>query len=152
MGASVIVVYLTVIRLCECANVHGMYFSYRYSFWPSSASPMSLSSSWSSSSSSRTRTRYFQWRMVIRKTRRERVKDIIKCLISDALDPIPFRISPPTLSVPEVTPSLRRLCHYRVYPCSNRTLYPRDQISCKLRVAGIKSNLTRLVVSSNCIH
>lgn len=41
--------------------------------------------------------------------RRKRVKDIMKCLISDTLDSTPFRVPPPTLSVHEVTPNLRRL-------------------------------------------
>lgn len=34
---------------------------------------------------------------------RKRVKDISKCLISDALDPTSFRVPPPTPSVPEIT-------------------------------------------------
>lgn len=51
---------------------------------------MSLSSSLPSS---------YTYRDTSDKTRRERVKDIIKCLISDALDPTPFR-------VPPLTPSL----------------------------------------------
>lgn len=73
------------------------------------------------------------------------MKDIIKCLISDALDPITFRIPLSTLSALEVTPSLRRLrrCHVIVSA--------RKQVArCASR--EFKSNLVRLTLFSNCIH